>query len=682
MHIRKLDENTIAHIAAGEVVESPASVVKELLENALDAGATALSLQLTGGGLACIRVTDNGGGMDADDAALCCLRHATSKIATAQDLEDIHTLGFRGEALYAISAVSRLELLTRRQGAAEGTKVTVEGGGAPVVQQAGCPEGTTLNVRDLFFNTPARRKFLKRPAAEAAAAVDVAVRLLLSHVDVAFRIASEGKMLYRSSGNGSLTDAMVAVYGGELREALYPVDLQREGIRVCGAVAGARFARNSRNGQTFLVNGRYVKSAKLSAALEAAYATRLMTHKFPLAVLDVQLPAGMADINVSPNKLRVRFGDETAVLETLRQGVEAASAAKGAALDALPSPLPPLPKQPPQPRRAAVILEDGADAISPAAQSEEKAGADERLDTRIPFGPARGQPAGMAEASGMAMPENWLLSAGDFVGYASDDAQPERSQAKARTAVRADALPAMQAQAAVDAPDCRQTQRVTASEAPTLPPASAPPSVLPVTLPEQQAMAAAQALPDYRIIGQLHDSYLLLQHPEGLLIIDQHAAHERLLYDTWMQQVNAGEVPQQQLLVPEVLHLLPAEYAALLPHLEAMNRLGLAVEPFGACDLKLSALPLLLTDRDPVRLLQHFASGIRPNRIGALLPQQLAKLACKGAVKAGDALSSREIAALMDKLSAYGLSLTCPHGRPVAVSITLQQLAKSFKRIV
>lgn len=600
MPIRVLDPAVVSRIAAGEVVERPASIVKELAENAIDAMATAVTVDLIDGGLRRIRVTDNGEGMDFDDAARAFLRHATSKIASKEDIDGILTLGFRGEALYSIAAAAAVELTTRRQDAESGTLVRMEGTTLKDHRVAGSPTGTTVVVHDLFAGTPARLKFMKKSGIEAAYAADIVIRLMLAHPEIAFRFVHNGRTLYQTTGDGSLQNALLCVYGKDLLGEMLEAEDAQGDVTVRGIVGSARAAFSNRTRQSFFVNGRYVRSYKLSRAVEQAYRTRLMQHRYPLCALNIILPPDMADVNISPGKLEVRFSGEARLFAFVTDSVRGALDRAGSAFTAFPVPEDASPK------------EEGAPPKSDSAES-------------LPFGFEGRPPRG--------------LDLREDAGVVDGEGRRDEEETEV--------LPT-------------ETDVLGGEETPFF----------------------DAAAPPYRIAGQLFDTYLVAEMGESVYIVDQHAAHERILFDGYCDLIKKGSVPSQQLLLPEVVALTPQEFAQIEPALGEMKALGFGIELFGGHAVRIHALPCLLGNarmEDFLRELSH--TGVL-NDPAALRQEKIAKLACKNAVKAGDTLSDAEMDVLFAMALEKGGAITCPHGRPVMVAMTRRSLEKTFGRIV
>lgn len=627
-------------IAAGEVVERPASVVKELVENAFDAGARTVTVELRGGGATYLRVTDDGCGMTPEDAGIAFLRHATSKLHDAQGLEAIGTMGFRGEALAAISAVSHITLTTRRRGAPGGTHMTLDAGEIQDMYETGCPEGTTMIVRDLFYNTPARRKFLKTDRAEGAACAAAALRCALGRPDVSVRCIRDGEELFFSPGDNKLDSCVYSLLGRELAKTLLPCESEVDGVRVHGFISSPAAGRGSRAQQHFFCNGRWIRSAALQAALEQAYRNTLLVGRFPACVLYVELSCAAVDVNVHPAKTEVKFSHERAVFDAVYYGARAA-------LEAEKEPVATLSKTAAKPEPA-----PKADPFVPAAPKAAPAAAQHPPAPAAPtFAPARTYaPAAPAE---------------EAVSFRSPTAS------------------------AFAAP------RVTPPPVYTAPPMPEPaaPVVQPVQtalgpesadaeIPSPLARAVPPETPPARLIGEAMHTYILVEKGDTLILIDKHAAHERINFDRLRQ--NPADIPSQTLLEP--LPFTPDESDAdvLQQHGSTLAELGFTLEPFGRSDYILRGVPAQIDAGDALPALEEICAQLRHGAhtdAQAVRDEVLKTVACKAAIKAGWQTEPEELLRLADAVCA-GEVKYCPHGRPVAVTLTRRELDKLFKRIV
>lgn len=623
-------------IAAGEVVERPASVVKELVENAFDAGARAVTVELRGGGATYLRVTDDGCGMAPEDAGIAFLRHATSKLHDEQGLEAIGTMGFRGEALAAISAVSHITLTTRQRGAAAGTHMTLDAGDIQDMYETGCPEGTTMIVRDLFFNTPARRKFLKSDRAEGAACAAAALRCALGRPDVSVRCIRDGEEIFFSPGDNKLDSCVYSLLGRDLAMSLLPCAGEADGVRVHGFISSPAAGRGSRAQQYFFCNGRWIKSAALQAALEQAYRNTLLVGRFPACVLYIELSCAAVDVNVHPAKTEVKFTHERAVFDAVYYGARAA-------LEAEKEPVATLSKTAakPEPAPKADPFVSAAPKAAPAAAQH-------------PFAPARTYaPAAPAE---------------EAVAFRSPTAS------------------------AFAAPRVTPAPVFTAPARPA--PGTPPEPIVPVAQPAQTAIepepvipsplerAAPPAEPPARLIGEAMHTYILVEKGETLILIDKHAAHERINFDHMRQ--SPADIPSQTLLEPLPFTPDASDADVLQQYGDVLAELGFTLEPFGRNDYILRGVPAQLDAADALPALEEICAQLRH---GARMDAQsvrdevLKTVACKAAIKAGWQTEPEELLRLADAVCA-GEVKYCPHGRPVAVTLTRRELDKLFKRIV
>ncbi len=642
--IQKLSPHVANLIAAGEVVERPASVVKELLENAVDAGATQVTVEIRDGGMTFLRVTDNGCGMSPEDAATAFLRHATSKLRTAEDLAAIATMGFRGEALAAIASVSRIDLMTKTADQTLGTSLVLEAGKITEQSEAGCPNGTTVIVRDLFFNTPARMKFMKSDTYEGGK-VAAAVQLqALAHPEVAIRLLRDGKQVLSTPGTGDLEAAVYCVYGRESGK-MVNVDSHWEQYKLSGYVCKPTDARPSRNLQTFFVNGRPVKSRLLIAALEEAYRNRIMAGKFPSCVLHLTVPASWVDVNVHPAKTEVKFLNEKAVFDCIHYGVLGA-----------------LNKTADRPQ---VQFKPNVTTITPPSQTATKP-AKEGFYRTMDAQEFKNFTAAMQDA-----PKPSPLTA------AAVAAAVERSAAQTlRSPVTHTVIPPLPEEAV---PAAKTMQ------APPLPvqkaePAQAVPAPAPEPEPEQQAIAMPETIP-WRLVGELYNSYILVEQGEEAFLIDKHAAHERILFDKL--KANQEAISAQMLLKPLPCRLRPDSCAVLLSNQQLLDSLGFTLEEFGDNTVLLRQIPMDLSPDMATDAVEELAEKLltgRPEDVSAVRDQVLHTVACKAAIKAGWVTDEAELLVLARQVMEREDLKYCPHGRPICITLSKKQLEKQFKR--
>ncbi|HWR22483.1 MAG TPA: DNA mismatch repair endonuclease MutL [Feifaniaceae bacterium] len=639
--ITVLSPHIANQIAAGEVVERPASVVKELVENAIDAEATAITIEIKNGGVDYIRVTDNGTGIPAEDVLLAFERHATSKISEQEDLAHIETLGFRGEALASIAAVAQVQLSTRERGAQTGMHVRIEAGECKAHEQSACPEGTRIEVENLFYHVPARRKFLKTARTEGSYVGEYVSRLILSRPDISFRFVNNEKDVYRSPGDNSLKNALYCVYGAEVLPHLREVDFDDGYVKLTGYLGTPEIARPNRSQQSFILNGRFIRSMLLSGAMQRAYDTRLMVGRYPFALVNILLSSREVDVNVHPAKLEVRFAQENRMIYAM---TEAAKKALGFSL-------------PPEVRFTA------AEGVAKAVMIGEK----------------RVQPEPERKTSNVVQPAD-ILRVGPqsaFSAPITPQDRPAPIQPAAFAPLEDHVGPAegfRVKEALYDIPHFRVELSRAAAES-----EAQEQQRLEQEKEEQQQF---HALP-VAVIGQAFDSYWVTQQGDTLYLIDQHAAHERRLYERFMAQ--AHEKAAQTFLSAELIQLTPPEYDILLRHKEILEELGFDLEPFGATSIRVHAAPAMLADvpvgkvlREALEMLQ--AQG-RTSTV-ELKREAIIQASCKHAVKAGDPLTKPEIEDLIRVFTEEGLPLTCPHGRPVMIKLTRREIEKLFKRIV
>ena len=626
-------------IAAGEVVERPASVAKELLENAVDAGASKITIEIRDGGMTFLRVTDNGCGMTAEDAKTAFLRHATSKLRTAEDLAAISTCGFRGEALAAIASVSRIDLLTKTPSSMEGVSLRLEAGMIVEESEAGCPDGTTIIVRDLFFNTPARMKFMKSDTYEGTR-VTAAVQLqALAHPSVAFRLLRDGKEVLSTPGTGKLSDAVYCVYGKECAR-MAAVDSRWEQYSLAGFVSLPTDARPSRSLQTFFVNGRPVKSRLLISALEEAYRNQIMVGKFPACVLHLNLPANAVDVNVHPAKTEVKFLNEKAVFDCVHYGVLGA-------------------------------LNTSADR--PKVQFK----AAPPVQKEVPAAPAQ---------KPQSKPDTFFrtMTAEEYKTFSSalkDAPRPSAAAAIATAAkVERSVLPPVRETAFVPkgvlSPKPAETKLPEIPEQPKVAPAPTP-----VQEEPEQTVLEMPAGETWRMVGELYRSYILVEQGEDAYIIDKHAAHERILFEKLKE--NQEAISSQALLTPIPVRLAPEAAGELLENRDMLEELGFEIDEFGENTIVVRRIPMDLDAAHGAEAIEELAAGLlsgRREKASTVRDEVLHTVACKAAIKAGWKNDEAELLALVKAVMSRDDLKHCPHGRPICISLSKKQLEKQFKR--
>ena len=660
-HIEQLAPHVADLIAAGEVVERPASVVKELVENAIDAGSSAVVVEIRRGGMGMIRVTDNGCGIAPGELPTAFLRHATSKMRTADDLGKIGTLGFRGEALAAISAVSRVDILTRRKGADCGASLHLEGGVPGQVEEAGAPEGTAITVRDLFYNTPARLKFMRKDSAETAAVAGLMQHLALSHHDVSFKFIKDGAESLHTPGDGKLESAVYAALGRDFARGLVSVEGRGGDIAVSGFVTAPLMGRGSRSMQVFFVNGRFIKSQLLTAALEEGYRNQIMKGKFPGCVLSVTLPVTAVDVNVHPAKTQVKFAREREVFDAVYHTVLDCLDAKDAPA-AASKPV----ERVVNPRQDFFQSMDAKTYREQGAKNTEKAA--EKPPVR-PAAPAR--PAWDTE---------WKSSA------RVADSQPQRplsfrplekpagaafGKPPASVAERREAAPVREAPVEKEAP-----AKPEAPKRPFVP--AIPAEQQKLDLPGQTTIEPPKEAP-WRIAGEVLHTYIICESADGCVwLIDKHAAHERVNFD----RLKAAKEPpmRQTLLQPIAAELSQEDGALLLENLDLLEQFGFACEDFGDGAILVREVPADIDAGDAVSTLEEFAENLRSGKsLEEKRENLLHTMACKAAIKGGWTSDISELKVLVEKVQS-GEVRYCPHGRPVAVKLTKYELEKMFKR--
>lgn len=612
--VHLLDDDTVNKIAAGEVVERPASVVKELIENAVDAGATVIETEVMAGGTSLMRVTDNGCGMNREDAELAVKRHATSKIENGEDILTVPTLGFRGEALPTIAAVSRFSMVTRRKEDELGVSVRIIGGKKPEIAEAGASPGTTVKVEDLFFNTPARKKFMKTTHTEGMKVNDCVVKAALAEPGVSFRLINNNKVSVKTPGTGSLRDAIVAIYGGAVGESLLPLSFKDEDVKITGFLTKPSMLRSSRAWQTFIVNGRVVENKAMARAVDNAYHSLLPKAGYPLAVLVVEVPARSVDVNVHPRKAEIKFEDEGRIFKAVYKAV--------------------------------------VDAVRPEGQSLEQVAAVARVPERrdgVPapsFSVASFAPSAEQETSALPRPFVPTVPFADRKGTANFAEVQKELMAEKNSASRVSYEQQQLEPLVADAPETKD---------------DAPLAMVP--------------------IGQVALCFIIAQDGDTLYIIDQHAAHERVLYDRF--SALADDMPSQQLLVHLLLDFSTQESELLDRQQELLSKLGFDLAKSGENQFRLCSVPADIPmdmAETTLRKILGWLMEMHAPTAAEIRHACLAMTACKAAIKRGDELNLRQMQLLLEALSETARPYTCPHGRPTILRFTGTELAKMFKR--
>ena len=661
--IQVLDQITIDKIAAGEVIERPASIVKELVENSIDAKAASVTVEIQDGGISLIRVTDNGSGIEREDIRNAFLRHSTSKIRKVEDLAHIASLGFRGEALSSISAVTRTELITKTKEDTFGTRYVIEGGVEQSLEDAGAPDGTTFLVRQLFYNVPARRKFLKTPMTEAGHVQDLLMRLALSHPEVAFTFINNGQTKMRTSGNGKLKDVIYSIYGREAAANLIELDYSMDGLVMKGYLGKPVITRGNRNFENYFVNGRYVKNAMLSKAIEDAYKDFLMQHKFPFVVIHFQVDGEKIDVNVHPTKMEMRFQRQQDVYNIVYEGVHRTLLEP----ELIPQVEAPAPKVISQPKSESPFLLKPKTAPRPMEKKpEEKEDPHDeayfmkKMKERVLSYHQRNSSAEVAKKEQIFRPQAQAERIKDALARAKEvEKQPQKQAEEQPELIRETPV--------------YETKPVTEEKAEQL------------NLFEEHLLKREKKA-EYKLIGQVFETYWLVEFENSLYIIDQHAAHERVLYERTLKEMKNREFTAQYLSPPIILSLSMQEAQVLNENMDRFTRIGFEIEPFGGEEYAVRAIPdnlfgiakkeLLL------EMLDDLADGISTSMTPELIDEKVASMSCKAAVKGNNRLSAQEADALIGELLLLENPYHCPHGRPTIIAMTQRELEKKFKRIV
>ncbi len=649
MSIAVLDENTINKIAAGEVIERPASIVKELLENAIDAASTAITVEIRDGGTSLIRITDNGCGISKEEVPLAFLRHATSKIKRAEDLSSVLSLGFRGEALASIAAVSRVELITKTSDSLTGSRYRIEGGAEAGMEEVGVPEGTTLLVRDLFYNTPARKKFLKQPATEGGYVQDFVEKIALSRPDISIRYLKGGSSVLHTSGNHNLKDIIYQIYGRELTANLIPVEVTQGPVQISGYICKPIVARSNRTCETYFINGRYIKNPLISKAIEEAYRPFLMKHKFPFTVLHLTIDTQTLDVNVHPAKMEVRFQNGDIIYQAVYHAVSEALHEK----ELIPE----------------ISLEkEERSVIQPKPPVRETPRMPEPFETkRLAQMVKEPKPVYGAGNASQTLEKPELLKPQPPVRepeFLKQSELPKQSAASRQPA------------------DVRQTDSFKKMDIVKQPD---PPKQMELF---DGKLLDSRARFQHKLIGQLFDTYWMVEYKDQLFIIDQHAAHEKVLYERTMKSLKERTYDTQMISPPIILTLSVQEELALKAHMDYFTGMGFEIEPFGGKEYAVRGVPSNLLSIAKKELLLEMLGNLTEEKIAGLssspelIYERVASMSCKAAVKGGHRLTAREADELIDQLLELENPYACPHGRPTIISMSRYELEKKFKRIV
>lgn len=648
--IAVLDQNTIDKIAAGEVVERPASVVKELVENAVDAGATAITVEIKEGGISFIRVTDNGGGIEKEQVPLAFLRHATSKIEKVEDLLQISSLGFRGEALSSISAVSQMEVITKTPEALTGVHYVIEGGREKALEEVGAPNGTTMLVRNLFFNTPARGKFLKTAMTETGYVSGYMEQLALSHQDISFKYMVNGQTKLHTSGNSNLKDVIYGIYGRDITRELVPVAFEKPGISIEGFIGKPVIARGNRNFENYYINGRYVKSKILMKAIEEAYKPYMMQHKYPFVCLHYDIEGEEIDVNVHPTKMEVRFQNQGAVYNATYDMITAALSHR----EMIPEVELEKRTEPKQEKTAP------PEPFETGYKQQAKKWERSIKEAKTPYVAADLKPAIQKPSIPVpSVPQTGLQPA---------MAEPARKAATVKSELPGSVRP----QTEVHTP--------TVSEKPSV----SPEKPVQMELFDDRLLSKKARL-HHRIIGQLFETYWLVEYDNKFYIIDQHAAHEKVLYERFMKEFANREIVTQMVSPPQVISLNLQEDLLLKTHMELFKRFGFEISEFGGREYSIHGVPANLYGISVQNFFVELLDSLENENARQpldILTGRIATAACKAAVKGNNTLSVQEADKLIDELLGLDNPYHCPHGRPTIISMTKYELEKKFKRIV
>lgn len=634
MSITLLDQATINQIAAGEVVERPASVVKELVENAVDAGATAVTVEIKEGGISFLRVTDNGFGIAKEEIPVAFLRHSTSKISNAMDLLTVKSLGFRGEALSSIAAVAQVELLTKTKDSFVGARYVIEGGEEKAFEEAGCPAGTTFLVHQLFYNTPARRKFLKSLTTEAGYINELMERMALSRPDISFKYMNAGKIVLHTTGSGELKDIIYHVFGRDTAASILPVEYPQDekGIKITGFIGKPVLARGNRGQENYFINGRYIKCAAVGKAIEDAYKTYMMGHKYPFTALHITVPPDFVDVNVHPSKMELRFSDNEAIYRILYQTVS----------DAL----------------------SGKSMIVPVSLSEKEEKKEQKEQLK--------------QFSRSSIPEPFErkrieLSYQEQRTVAKKPLTEEVRKAEEQSFIAAPKKEADVSPAIPQKPVLRETKESYEAVKPEQ-------MELPVDLLSKEGKK------DFIIIGQLFATYWLIEMEQQLFIIDQHAAHEKVLFERTMKKLRERtEIVTQTLFPPLIISLTLREADCLKQNIELFRKIGFGIEEFGGLEYKLTEVPADMVTVDSRELLSEVLNMLlseRDYKDADVLLEKVASLSCKAAVKGNHKMSEAEARELISDMLTLDNPYHCPHGRPTTISMSKYELERKFKRII
>lgn len=675
-NITVLDQNTINKIAAGEVVERPASVVKELLENAIDAGSTAVTVEIKDGGTTFIRVTDNGCGIQKEEVSLAFLRHSTSKIKSVEDLFMVSSLGFRGEALASIAAVSQVELITKTSQSFTGTRYQIDGGTERSIEEIGAPEGTTFISRNLFYNTPARKKFLKTPATEGGHVAELVEKLALSHPEISIRFIQNNQNKLHTSGNNNLKDLIYTVFGREMAANLLEIEAGKPEMTVKGYIGRPVIARGNRNYENYFINGRYIKSSIISRAIEEAYRPFMMQHKYPFTMLHFTIEPELLDVNVHPTKMELRFKDGEMMYQIIYEAVSRALAHK----ELIPQvelvkreddrKLAEAKKHGPSPEPFEKKRLMAMGQMSPENSGNKEQGT--KSESINPFPKRLVKPEQVWIKEKNDLEENWLKSVDEKAhSDMSDGSTPVKSTQEARKQQNA-------------GPQDLSSQNAVPRNSGSGESEAAEEKPLQMDLFDGKLLEP-KSRSMHKLIGQLFDTYWLVEFNQQLYIIDQHAAHEKVLYEKTMATLKTRQYTSQLLSPPIILTLNTNEELLLKEHMKYFTGIGFEIEPFGGREYAVRGVPANLFSIAKKELLIEMIDSLSQDGSAHnpdILYERVASMSCKAAVKGGNRLSAAEANELIDQLLNLENPYACPHGRPTIISMSKYELEKKFKRIV
>ena len=704
MGIQLLDQNTINKIAAGEVIERPSSVVKELVENAIDAGAMAITVEIKEGGISFIRVTDNGSGINKNEIDIAFKRHATSKIKSIEDLITVSSLGFRGEALASISAVSQVELITKTKDSITGTRYISEGGQKMSIEDIGAPDGTTFIVRNLFFNTPVRRKFLKSAATEAGYINSLMQYLALSHPDISFRFINNNQNKLHTSGNMKLKDIIYNVYGRDITANLYEVNSSANNIKIEGYIGKPFVNRGNRTYENYYINGRYIKSGIINRAIEAGYKGFIMPHNYPFTVLHFIINPEIIDVNVHPTKMELRFSDNEyvynfvydTILSTLKgKELVAKVEADGQVMQHIRKDMLDEGEKDKKPENIPNVNNDGQQNIESAVQSDtvmdiENVKNDSSVQTTVnkivDAGMSEGQPAGSDNDKVVRNIDNVIGNKAEICPSSSAvTLVPEstyKEQQENHNEVQTTLTPATKTRLPEPFEVKRSEAMVKDDEKKYQADVKAK--------PEQMSMFKDKLLDEdnknnYRIIGQLFDTYWLIEFEDRFYMMDQHAAHEKVLYERMMKKIKEHHIDTQMIMPPIILTLNMNEEEVLKRNMPVFTKMGYEIEEFGGNEYKVTGIPAGFPKLDYRQMLMDLIDGLmREGRMSDMdiLTEKVASMSCKAAIKGNNKISYEEAKELMNELMKADNPYNCPHGRPTLIVMSKYDIEKKFKRIV